>query len=48
MNINDKIISKWERGLSCPDIFLLDELSDKLYPEWKIKIRMPKRDLGSL
>lgn len=27
MNISDKTISKWERGLGCPDISLLKELS---------------------
>jgi len=28
MNISDKTISKWERGLGCPDVNLLRELSD--------------------
>lgn len=28
LNISDKTISKWERGLGCPDISLLGELSD--------------------
>jgi transcriptional regulator with XRE-family HTH domain/desulfoferrodoxin (superoxide reductase-like protein) len=27
MNISDKTISKWERGLGCPDVSLLNELS---------------------
>ncbi len=27
MNISDKAVSKWERGLGCPDISLLSELS---------------------
>ena len=27
MNISDKTISKWERGLGCPDVSLLTELS---------------------
>lgn len=27
MNISDKTISKWERGLGCPDISLLSDLS---------------------
>lgn len=27
MNISDKTISKWERGLGCPDISLLSELA---------------------
>lgn len=27
MNISDKTISKWERGLGCPDISLLPELT---------------------
>jgi len=28
MNISDKTISKWERGLGCPDVSLLSELSN--------------------
>lgn len=28
MNLSDKTISKWERGLGCPDISLLGELSN--------------------
>jgi DNA-binding XRE family transcriptional regulator/desulfoferrodoxin (superoxide reductase-like protein) len=28
LNISDKAISKWERGLGCPDISLLSELSN--------------------
>lgn len=28
MNISDKTISKWERGLGCPDVSLLNELSN--------------------
>lgn len=27
MNISDRTISKWERGLGCPDVSLLNELS---------------------
>ena len=30
MNISDKTISKWERGIGCPDVSLLPELSDIL------------------
>ncbi|MFV0314061.1 MAG: helix-turn-helix domain-containing protein [Anaerotignum sp.] len=30
MNISDKTISKWERGLGCPDVSLLHELSGAL------------------
>lgn len=30
MNISDKTISKWERGLGCPDVSLLGELSSIL------------------
>jgi len=30
MNISDKTISKWERGLGCPDVSLLAELSSLL------------------
>ena len=28
MNISDKTISKWERGLGCPDVSLLLSLSN--------------------
>lgn len=27
MHISDKTVSKWERGLGCPDVSLLPELS---------------------
>jgi transcriptional regulator with XRE-family HTH domain len=30
MNISDKTVSKWERGLGCPDVSLLAELSEIL------------------
>ena len=30
MNISDKTISKWERGLGCPDISLLPDLAQIL------------------
>lgn len=30
MNISDKTISKWERGLGCPDVSLLPEVSQIL------------------
>ncbi len=30
MRISDKTISKWERGLGCPDVSLLHELSEVL------------------
>ena len=30
MNISDKTVSKWERGMGCPDVSLLHELSDVL------------------
>ncbi|MGE5677497.1 MAG: helix-turn-helix domain-containing protein [Pseudomonadota bacterium] len=30
MNISDKTVSKWERGMGCPDVTLLGELSDIL------------------
>lgn len=28
LNISDKTVSKWERGLGCPDVSLLSELSN--------------------
>ena len=28
MGISDKTVSKWERGMGCPDLSLLPELSD--------------------
>ncbi len=30
LNVSDKTISKWERGLGCPDVSLLSQLSDML------------------
>ena len=30
LNVSDKAISKWERGICCPDISLLKELSSIL------------------
>lgn len=30
MNISDKTVSKWERGMGCPDVSLLPELSNIL------------------
>lgn len=30
MNISDKTISKWERGMGCPDVSLLPELAKQL------------------
>lgn len=30
MNISDKTVSKWERGIGCPDVSLLRELSEIL------------------
>ncbi|MBE6764792.1 MAG: helix-turn-helix domain-containing protein [Ruminococcaceae bacterium] len=30
MNISDKTVSKWERGLGCPDVSLLAQLSEIL------------------
>lgn len=30
MNLSDKTVSKWERGLGCPDVSLLAELSEIL------------------
>lgn len=30
MNISDKTVSKWERGLGCPEISLISEISDLL------------------
>ena len=42
MNISDKTISKWERGLGCPDVSLLHELSEIL------KINIEQILLGDL
>lgn len=30
LNISDKTVSKWERGLGCPDISMIPDLSDLL------------------
>ena len=35
LNISDKAVSKWERGLGCPDISLLSELSEILEVDLK-------------
>lgn len=42
MRISDKTISKWERGLGCPDVSLLSELSDVL------EVNIEKILLGNL
>lgn len=42
MNISDKTISKWERGLGCPDVSLLSELSSIF------KVDIEKLLLGNL
>lgn len=42
MNISDRTISKWERGLGCPDVSLLHELSTIL------KVHMEKMLAGDL
>lgn len=33
LNVSDKAVSKWERGLGCPDVSLLGALSDCLHIE---------------
>lgn len=30
LGVTSQAVSKWERGLSCPDILMLDELSSSL------------------
>ena len=30
LGVTPQAVSKWERGLSCPDILILDELSSSL------------------
>ena len=30
LGVTPQTVSKWERGLSCPDILMLDELSSSL------------------
>ncbi|QHI71633.1 helix-turn-helix domain-containing protein [Aminipila terrae] len=42
MNISDKAISKWERGMGCPDVSLLRELSKVL------EVNIEKILLGNL
>ena len=32
LGINNKTVSKWERGLGCPDVSLWDDLSTVLVP----------------
>ena len=31
LHVSDKAVSKWERGLACPDLLFLDELADALH-----------------
>lgn len=45
MNISDKTISKWERGLGCPDVSLLSELS-KLFEVDLEKLLSGKLDIN--
>ena len=33
LNVSDKAVSKWERGVGCPDISLLSELASLLGAE---------------
>lgn len=42
MNLSDKAISKWERGLGCPDVSLLAELSGIL------EVNVEKMLIGNL
>ena len=30
IGVSDKAVSKWERGLACPDLVFLDDLADLL------------------
>lgn len=46
LNISDKTISKWERGLGCPDVSLLHELSSVLNVNIE-KILLGDLDLNS-
>lgn len=31
LGVTPKAVSKWERGLACPDLLFLDELADALH-----------------
>ena len=42
LNITDRAVSKWERGLNCPDIFLLDDLSQILDVSVKLWVLLIK------
>ena len=39
MNISDKTVSKWERGLGCPDVSLLSELSNLFHVDLSEMLR---------
>ena len=48
-NITDKAVSKWERGLSLPDISMLKPLSECLGVNWyeKQKSRIKRKGNGA-
>lgn len=51
MNISDKTISKWKRGLGCPELSLLTGDSimlRKQYPESGLQVRIPVFAHGKL
>lgn len=47
MNISDKTVSKWERGLGCPDVSLLSELSNIFHVDLSEMLRgqLTKNDI---
>lgn len=50
LNITDKAVSKWERGMSCPDINTIPKLADILGVSADELLRFQRRDrtAGSL
>lgn len=45
MGVTPQAVSKWERGLSCPDLVFLDELADLL--DTTIDVLLTGRTPGS-
>ena len=42
--VTDKAVSKWERGVSLPDITILEKLADELDTDIYSILQIPKKD----
>ena len=44
LHVSDKAVSKWERGMGCPEVSLMTSdtvMLKKQYPEWGLQVRIP-------